>query len=233
MKVFLAMVGGFVLTLATFAGGIVTAIFFLNAEPVPVRSPGPDAGDVWTSQPVTVEPAAQNFDRLAARPVPESGDDAVPAPAEAGETEAAGAEGLIDTTTTGAIPPDAAGSQAALQPEPAAAASVNAAHVQWCSEQYRSYRPHDNSYTPYSGGKRECISPFSKGASTAAAPAEAESYEEASVDRPYVAYVTEDEEPGGYLSPEHVQSCFDRYRSYRPEDNSYQPYGGGPRRQCR
>ncbi|MER9071791.1 BA14K family protein [Mesorhizobium sp. M0904] len=22
------------------------------------------------------------------------------------------------------------------------------------------------------------------------------------------------------------------YRSYRPEDNSYQPYSGGPRRQC-
>jgi hypothetical protein len=26
--------------------------------------------------------------------------------------------------------------------------------------------------------------------------------------------------------------CFARYRSYRVEDNSYQPYAGGPRRQC-
>jgi hypothetical protein len=36
-----------------------------------------------------------------------------------------------------------------------------------------------------------------------------------------------------YVDGDHVQSCFDRYRSYRPEDNSYQPFDGGPRRQCR
>jgi hypothetical protein len=29
----------------------------------------------------------------------------------------------------------------------------------------------------------------------------------------------------------HVQWCYDRYRSYRASDNSYQPYNG-PRRQC-
>jgi hypothetical protein len=29
----------------------------------------------------------------------------------------------------------------------------------------------------------------------------------------------------------HVQWCYDRYRSYRAYDNSYQPYNG-PRRQC-
>ncbi|MER8725965.1 BA14K family protein [Mesorhizobium sp. M1027] len=29
-----------------------------------------------------------------------------------------------------------------------------------------------------------------------------------------------------------MQYCFSRYRSYRPEDNSYQPHSGGPRRQC-
>ena len=35
------------------------------------------------------------------------------------------------------------------------------------------------------------------------------------------------------LSDDHIDYCFSRYRSYRPEDNSYQPYGGGPRQQCR
>lgn len=30
----------------------------------------------------------------------------------------------------------------------------------------------------------------------------------------------------------HVQWCYDRYRSYRASDNTYQPYNG-PRRQCR
>lgn len=29
----------------------------------------------------------------------------------------------------------------------------------------------------------------------------------------------------------HVQWCYDKYRSYRASDNSYQPYGG-PRAQC-
>ncbi|MDQ2632323.1 MAG: BA14K family protein, partial [Pseudomonadota bacterium] len=29
----------------------------------------------------------------------------------------------------------------------------------------------------------------------------------------------------------HVQWCYDRYRSYRASDNTFQPYNG-PRRQC-
>lgn len=34
------------------------------------------------------------------------------------------------------------------------------------------------------------------------------------------------------LPPEHVSWCSKHYRSYRVEDNAYQPHGGGPRRQC-
>jgi hypothetical protein len=33
------------------------------------------------------------------------------------------------------------------------------------------------------------------------------------------------------LPASHVNWCYDRYRSYRAADNSYQPYGG-PRQQC-
>lgn len=40
------------------------------------------------------------------------------------------------------------------------------------------------------------------------------------------------EDAGGWIDADHVSYCFSRYRSYRPEDNTYQPYGGGPRRQC-
>ncbi|OCW57100.1 BA14K family protein [Hoeflea olei] len=36
----------------------------------------------------------------------------------------------------------------------------------------------------------------------------------------------------GYTNPQHVSWCYDRYRSYRAGDNTYQPYNG-PRRQCR
>jgi hypothetical protein len=34
------------------------------------------------------------------------------------------------------------------------------------------------------------------------------------------------------LSQAHIEWCFDRYRSYRVSDNTFQPYHG-PRRQCR
>lgn len=39
-------------------------------------------------------------------------------------------------------------------------------------------------------------------------------------------------EQGGAVSSDHVDYCFSRYRSYDPSDNSYQPFDGGPRRQC-
>lgn len=35
----------------------------------------------------------------------------------------------------------------------------------------------------------------------------------------------------GHYSNSHVQWCYDRYRSYRASDNTFQPYNG-PRRQC-
>jgi len=36
----------------------------------------------------------------------------------------------------------------------------------------------------------------------------------------------------GYTNPQHVGWCSNKYRSYRPRDNSFQPYHG-PRRECR
>lgn len=36
----------------------------------------------------------------------------------------------------------------------------------------------------------------------------------------------------GYTHPRHVRYCYNRYRSYRQYDNTFQPYHG-PRRQCR
>lgn len=32
---------------------------------------------------------------------------------------------------------------------------------------------------------------------------------------------------------DHTRMCSERYKSYRFEDNTYQPFNGGPRRQCR
>jgi Ni/Co efflux regulator RcnB len=35
------------------------------------------------------------------------------------------------------------------------------AHVRWCQERWRSYRVSDNSYQPYNGPRRTCVSPYS------------------------------------------------------------------------
>ena len=34
-------------------------------------------------------------------------------------------------------------------------------HVQWCVQRYRSYRPADNTFQPYDGPRRQCVSPYS------------------------------------------------------------------------
>jgi len=34
------------------------------------------------------------------------------------------------------------------------------AHVRWCYDRYRSYRAYDNTYQPYNGPRRQCISPY-------------------------------------------------------------------------
>ena len=37
---------------------------------------------------------------------------------------------------------------------------MSRAHVQWCFDRYRSYRPYDNSWQPNNGPRRVCRSPF-------------------------------------------------------------------------
>lgn len=34
------------------------------------------------------------------------------------------------------------------------------AHVNWCYNRFRSYRERDNTFQPYHGGRRPCISPY-------------------------------------------------------------------------
>jgi hypothetical protein len=43
----------------------------------------------------------------------------------------------------------------------------------------------------------------------------------------------EQEQQQAMVDPAQANWCYARYRSYRVEDNSYQPFSGGPRRQCR
>ncbi|WP_041545395.1 MULTISPECIES: BA14K family protein [Chelativorans] len=225
MKYFLAFVSGFCLTLIVFVSGSALTIVYLTAEPVPVRPFSASASHPWTNEPVRIT-AGKNETH---KPTPpESGTANVamqaPYPGEVQNNEP-DLEPAIDPLTTAS-----AGQEAMPRPMP----EQSAAHIAWCSERYRSYDPVDNSYNAYSGETRECVSPFSKASIAANSPGQVRnivsaSSEEASA---FDSAATMQEMPGAYLDPEHIRACFARYRSYRPEDNTYQPYGGGPRRQC-
>ncbi|WP_106795537.1 BA14K family protein [Rhizobium sp. H4] len=84
---------------------------------------------------------------------------------------------------------------------------LSAQHLAWCAQRYRSFDPATNSYRSYSGETRECSSPFQQN-------------------------IAESDEVGGTrVNAQAAARCAARYRSYRAEDNSYQPWDG-PRRSC-
>jgi len=45
---------------------------------------------------------------------------------------------------------------------PARGYSMSQAHVNWCASRYRSYRAYDNSFQPYNGPRRACVSPYGR-----------------------------------------------------------------------
>ncbi len=236
MKPLLAILGGFSLSLGMFAGGILLATYSLTAKPVsvtakPVSVQSGETQDVtqlWTATPRKVDPNKQDFERVAASVLPLEQDEGVAVagadPAVWPEVEAG-----VDVLTTSSLnsPTDASG-------EPSRDVQLDIAHQQWCANRFRSYQPETNSYRPYRGGRRSCVSPYSGGAEASQNASEGALYVvEAEVTRERAAQVlTANKGPDDWISSWHVQSCFDRYRSYRPEDNTYQPYGGGPRMQC-
>ncbi|RUV71672.1 MAG: BA14K family protein [Mesorhizobium sp.] len=222
MKALSAVLGGFVLTLAVFASGLAFAVWILSAEPVRQAAPTSSVAELWPREPRKVDPASQRLERLPARELPELPVDQVSVDRTSKPVDAAAS--APDSTATASIKPAADEQQ-----------ELPAAHVEWCASRYRSYRPGDDHYTSYSGEQRPCISPYiDAGAAKRVAlrPDESASYVEATDTWSMDGNVSADETGGAWLPPDHVQYCFNRYRSYRPEDNTYQPYSGGPRRQC-
>ncbi|WP_245467139.1 MULTISPECIES: BA14K family protein [unclassified Mesorhizobium] len=68
----------------------------------------------------------------------------------------------------------------------------------------QGYAPFGDGYATTYGGPPEEISPEAEAAQASSRP----------------------------VSADHIDYCFSRYRSYDPRDNTYQPFDGGPRRQC-
>ncbi|MEX0955981.1 MAG: BA14K family protein [Rhizobiaceae bacterium] len=239
MKLFIAFIGGFGLTLVSFGGGIALAIAYFSAEPVSRPGPSVDTAAMWPSEPVRVG-NDDGLQRLPARPVadrpatdrrtPE------PAPEEAGRTVDGQSEDeagdTIDMITTASLAGDVAS-----EPRDEHRITIMDGHVEWCADHYRSYRAEDNSYQPYgAAGRAPCVSPFFSddggGAQAGDPGGEVVVDEYPAQGEPVFVAERVDAGSGPVMTRDHIQSCFDRYRSYRPEDNSYQPYGGGPRQQC-
>ncbi|MBB2753321.1 UNVERIFIED_ORG: hypothetical protein GGI57_004031 [Rhizobium aethiopicum] len=105
--------------------------------------------------------------------------------------------------TVRAKPEPAGPSTERLGPQP----KFPAEHLAWCAERYRSFDPATNSYRSYSGEIRACSSPHQPDAADA------------------------DDGASTKVNAQAAAWCAARYRSYRPEDNTYQPWDG-PRRGC-
>lgn len=231
VKALLAIVAGFGASLGMFAGGLALAIYLVAVEPEQQPGPSVDVADLWTAEPRKVDRAGQHLERLPA----ETPSDPKLTAGNAADPARNPATGAVDDFVTGSV--QAAAGEAAREdrvpPDEYPSNELSAAHLAWCADRYRSYRPEDDSYTSYSGDQQPCVSPFSGDLAATAEDVSsplAESYPELLAE-PAVQYASDG--PAAFASDDHVSYCFSRYRSYRPEDNSYQPYGGGPRQQCR
>nr|WP_250810550.1 BA14K family protein [Neorhizobium tomejilense] len=257
MKPILLLLGSLVLLVLVFLSGVIITANVI-AEPEPHKFANVDTPDLWTSKPKAVDTASQNYQRLPTATPPASvAADTRDAPA----VQQTAAEAAVDNTVTGSInqqqPATVPQPQATLpQPQEERKAMVDPAQADWCFARYRSYRVEDNSYQPLSGGpRRQCQAPGGGATETvAAAPMRDEAQDE-----PQAPQMQDELQPlpersgarvnqradggaAGYAQSQaidadvptgsHEEWCFARYRSYQAEDNSYQPFAGGPRRQC-
>lgn len=202
MKPLLAAMAGFVVALGLFAGGIAVATGVIMVDEAPRARVAGDVAEVWTAKPRPVDVAAQDFERIGPAVIADAG---------------------VDSVTTAALPTPAIADGAIDE----GLAELRAAHEEWCSRRYRSYDPATDSYRPYRGGTSPCLSPYSQELTAEQAAIR----DEPVFAQDVAAYPASHD--GESMPPQrHVRDCLSRYRSYRVEDNSYQPYGGGPRRQC-
>jgi len=253
----LAIAGGFVASLGMFGAGLAAAIYLLAVEPIGQPGPNVEVVDLWTAEPRKIDRNAQHFERIgptgASRQVAEAA--AAPAvdSASVDATTTASVQPAADDGRQDRLRADQASESASAD---IVLDQLTANHMDWCASRYRSYRPGDNSYTSFSGRQQPCVSPYTRAlyqdaqdqeaqeAALGAPPArglEAQLVNNELIDDPgsdqafaeeaSVQYAIDDR--AGYAGSDHASYCSSRYRSYRPEDNTYQPFGGGPRQQCR
>ena len=238
MKPFLAVVSGFLASLAMFAIGAVAATSILTTEPERQPDAQQDVSQLWTNEPRTVRTDIQ-LQRLPSTQVVSEADQEIEARAATGqETDLASQDSLseLDGMKTATVAPDANTADGNTAPNPLSE-ELYVEHLGWCSSRYRSYDSDDNSYQSFSGMRKPCVSPFLMEIANMTSD-DSSTYvdmRDETAEEPMVEFASDRIGSAGFGADpgsDHIQNCFDRYRSYRPEDNSYQPFGGGPRRQC-
>lgn len=234
MRAIFTLVSTIVCAVILFAAGLVV-VAYATRDYEPHHFAHMETPDLWTSKPTAVDPAKQGYERIEGVQVAD-----YVAPTD-GDVETAS---FARSEERGLKTQDIAENAAeAVQPVDSAAmgnAQLNAGHVDWCLARYRSYQVEDNSYQPYGGGpRRECVSPVMDTASVQPATdlfaaGGHEPARDIAVASPVVMASQEQQTADVRSMPigRHEAWCHDRYRSYRSEDNSYQPFDGGPRRAC-
>lgn len=219
MKTVLQLLAASALSAGMVIGGVVIASAALSPEEETHQFTGLDIRDLWTAEPVRIDRAAQNLERLPPRyashvvmrePEPQVQETA----ANSAQEDLGSRIAQIDLTSTGAVYDE---------PSEASLDTLSPQHIGWCSQRYRSYDSLDNTYRSFNGELRDCVSPYEIEAPAEHGEGEAE----------IMTVSSESSSSDGYsLQEDHVVSCMERYRSYRASDNTYQPYGGGPRQPC-
>ncbi|MDH4441214.1 MAG: BA14K family protein [Rhizobium sp.] len=216
MKSVASLLAGTAFAVTLLLGGVVVASAVLVPQEDAPRFTGLDVKDLWTLTPQRVDPEKQAYERLP----PRYGSQVVmasasPAPQNRLVQDVAPSTATIDIIETAAVTESEGGMDQELP-------ALSEAHVTWCQARYNSYSAQDNSYISYQGDMRTCVSPH-----LTAPNQDSEDGTEAML----VQDVADRTTPVA-IGSAHAQNCLQRYRSYRAEDNSYQPYGGGPRKQC-
>ena len=152
---------------------------------------------IWTSAPVRIDPAGQNFERLATA-----------APARATSQTLALRDPLADQWHAGT-------ENMQIRNTGQTAATTGSAGNALCRQRYRSYRAEDNTYQPLGGGPRRQCELASSSAPVGNAQPTALS-----------DTVADNSSPG------QEAWCSARYSSYNSSDEAHQPVGGGNRRIC-
>lgn len=194
---------GITLSLTAIAGSVMAIPNYLP-ERKANKLDNIDITSLWTSHPVSVDPSKQSFERLPALVVklPESaeinpGIDYIVASSVQSSRQ------LVRTDVIGDSERSSVDSSI-YQADPEVAA--------WCADRYRSYRASDNTYQPYSGGRRQCEPPFT---SLVHETVTAEA-------------VQQEADIGeiGYFGDGHAEWCLSQYRSYNPDNNTFRAFSG-------